>query len=51
MSTDTNKGTISKPGGLKSVKYYVFNGENEDEWNKYSIKTLAFAETRDGWKD
>ena len=28
------------------MKYYVFNGEDEDKWNKYSIKTLAFAETK-----
>ena len=30
------------------VKYYIFNGEDEDKWNEFSIKTLAFAETK-GW--
>ena len=43
MSADTNQGTSSKSGGLESVKYYVFNGEDEDKWNEYSIKTLAFV--------
>ena len=28
------------------MKYYKFNGEDEDKWNEYSIKTLAFAETK-----
>ena len=48
ISVDTNQGTNSKSGGLESVKYYVFNGEDEDKWNEYCIKTLAFAETK-GW--
>ena len=48
MSADTNQGTSLKSGGLEIVKYYVFNGENEDKWNEYSIKTLTFAETK-GW--
>ena len=39
-----------KSGGLESVKYYVFDGEDEERWNEYSIKTLAFAETK-GWKE
>ena len=46
MSTDTNQGTSSKSGGLESVMYYIFNREDEEKWNKYSIKTLAFAETK-----
>ena len=48
MSMETNQGTSSKSGGLKSVKFHVFNREDKDKWNKYSIKMLAFAETK-GW--
>ena len=46
MSTITNKAASSKSGGLESMNYYVFDGEDNDEWNEYSIKTLAFAETK-----
>ena len=48
MSAITNQGSGSKAGGLEGVKYYAFDGEDEDKWNGYSIKTLAFAETK-GW--
>ena len=47
MSADTNQGTTSKSGVLESVKNYIYNGEDEDKWNKYSIKTSAFAETKE----
>ena len=50
MSAITNIGAGFKSGGLESVKYYVFDGEDEDKWNEYSIKTLAFAETK-GWME
>ena len=50
MSAITNIGAGSKSGGVKSVKYYVFDGEDEDKWNEFSIKTLAFAETK-GWME
>ena len=33
MSVITNLGAGPKSGGLESVKYYVFDGENEDKWN------------------
>ena len=51
MSADTNQRTSLKSGGLESAKYYVFNGEDEDKWNEYSIKTLTCAETKGCWKD
>ena len=50
MTVATNVSSASKSGGLESVKYYVFDGEDEDKWNEYSIKTLAFAEAK-GWKE
>ena len=30
------------------MKFNVFNGKDEDKWNEYSTKILAFAETK-GW--
>ncbi len=48
MSITTSSSSSPKPGGLESVKYYVFDGEDEDRWNEYSIKTMAFAEAK-GW--
>ena len=48
MSVESNQGSSPKSGGLESVKFYVFNGEDEEKWNEYCIKTLAFAETK-GW--
>ena len=51
ISADTNQRIISKSGGLESGKYYVYIGEDEDKWNEHTIKTLAFAETKVGWKD
>ena len=50
MSVATSSSSKSKSGGLESVKYYVFDGENEERWNEYSIKTLAFAESK-GWSE
>ena len=50
MSAITNLGVEPKSGGLKIVKFYVFDGEDEDKWNEYSIKMLAFAETK-GWME
>ena len=51
MSTVTTSNSPgNKSGGLESVKYYVFDGEDEERWNEYSIKTLAFAEAK-GWKE
>ena len=51
MSTVTTSNSPgAKSGGLESVKYYVFDGEDEERWNEYSIKTLAFAEAK-GWKE
>ena len=47
MSTNTKQGNSPKSGRLESVKYYIFNGEDEDKWIEYSIKTLAFAETKE----
>ena len=32
------------------MKFYVINEEDEDKWNKYSIKMLAFSETK-GWAE
>ena len=46
MFADTNQGTSLKLGELESLKFYIFNREDEDRWNKYSIKTFAFAETK-----
>ena len=48
MSVATSSSSDAKSGGLESVKYYVFDGENEKRWHKYSIKTLTFAEAK-GW--
>ena len=51
MSTVVTSNSLGvKSGGLESVKYYVFDGEDEERWNEYSIKTLAFAEAK-GWKE
>ena len=47
MSIDTSSSSTARSGGLESVKYYVFDGENEERWNEYCIKTLAFVETKD----
>ena len=46
MSAEINQESSSKAGGLESVKFYVFNKEDEEKWNEYSIKTLLFAETK-----
>ena len=50
MSAATSSNSGAKSGGLESVKYYVFDGENEGRWHEFSIKTLAFAEAK-GWKE
>jgi len=51
MSTVTTSNSPgAKSGGLESVKYYVFDREDKERWNEYSIKTLAFAEAK-GWKE
>ena len=48
MSAITNQAVGSKAGRVESFKYYVFDGEDEDKWNEYNIKTLESAETN-GW--
>ena len=48
MSAITNHAVSSKSGGLESVKFYVFDREDDDIWNKCSIKKLVFVETK-GW--
>ena len=50
MSVATSSSSSAKSGGLESVKFYIFDGEDEERWNEYSIKTLAFAEAK-GWKE
>ena len=51
MSTVVTSNSLGvKSGGLESVKYYVFDGEDEERWNEYSIKTLAFIDAK-GWKE
>ena len=50
MSIITSSSSASKSGGLESIKNYVFDGENEERWHEYCIKTLAFAETK-GWQE
>ena len=50
MSVVMSRSSGAKLGGLESIKYYVFNGENKERWHKYYIKTLAFAEVK-GWRE
>ena len=50
MSVVTSSSSAAKSGGLESVKYYVFDGENEERWHEYCIKTLAFVEAK-GWSE
>ena len=50
MSVVTSSSSGAKSGGLESVKYYVFDGENEEGWHEYCIKTLAFADAK-GWSE
>ena len=40
----------AKLGGLESIKYYVFDGENKERWHKYYIKTSAFADVK-RWRE
>ena len=48
MPAITTLAESSKSGGLEGVKYYVFDGEDVNKWDEYSIIMLAFAETK-GW--
>ena len=50
MTEITSSSSKNKLGGLESVKFYVFDGENEERWHEYNIKILAFAEAK-GWKE
>ena len=50
MSAITNQAASSKSGGLESVKYHVFDGEDDYKWNEYCIKMLTFVETK-GWEE